>query len=88
MKRSNWLETMARVAVILMMPLLACLGYYAMAGGGSVIVGVSRVAGLALGLVSLLGLATAVRSPKGAGKSVVFWGVSALLALLLIGTSF
>ncbi|WP_461481020.1 hypothetical protein [Porticoccus sp.] len=88
MRGRPWLEALLRVAVILMVPLMACIGYYAMVGGGSVIAGISSLAGVALGLVSLLGLVMAMRSPQGAGKSLVFWGVVGLLALLLVMTSF
>ncbi|WP_461517014.1 hypothetical protein [Porticoccus sp.] len=83
-----WLEALLRVAVILMVPLMACVGYYAMVGAGEVAVGIARVAGVAMGLVSLLGLVTALWAPGGSGKALVFWGLISLLALLLIGVSF
>lgn|GEM_PF-2484628 len=88
MSERNWLDILARVVVISVVPLMACLGYYAMAGGGHVVDGVSRLAGVALGLVSLLGVVGSLRAPEPRGKSVTFWCVFLLLALLLIATSF
>lgn len=88
MKGRPWLEALLRVAVILLVPLMACLGYYAMVGAGEVAAGVTRLAGVAMGLVSLLGVVTALRTPRSSGKALVFWGVVGLLALVLVLTDF
>lgn len=83
MSRSVWLENLLKIAVILMVPLIACAGYYAMAGGADIAAGVSRIGGMALGIVSLMGMVSAMRPSRYTGKLVIFWGVVLLLALLL-----
>jgi len=81
--RSVWLENLLKIAVILMVPLIAFAGYYAMAGGADIAAGVSRIGGMALGIVSLMGMVSAMRPSRYTGKLVIFWGVVLLLALLL-----
>ena len=76
-----------RAAVILMLPTMACIGYYAMAGSGNVAAGMARVAGVALGLISLLAMAMALWATKANGKMLIFWVVVFLLALSLILSS-
>lgn len=88
MNRSAWLENLLKIAVILMVPLMACVGYYAMAGGTDIAAGVSRIGGMALGIVSMIGLVHAWRHSRRIDKSIAFWMVAALLALLLVGASF
>lgn len=88
MNGRTWLENLLRVAVILMVPTIACIGYYAMIGAGEVAVGIARVAGVAIGLVSLLGMVMGFRATKDSSKTVVFWGVFSLLALFLIWFSY
>ncbi|TNE94066.1 hypothetical protein [Porticoccus sp.] len=83
MSRSVWLENLLKIAVILMVPLIACAGYYAMAGGADIAAGVSRIGGMALGIVSLMGMVSAMRPSRYTGQLVIFWGVVLLLALLL-----
>ena len=87
MSRSAWLENLLKIAVILMVPLIACVGYYAMAGGADIAAGVSRIGGMALGIVSLIGLFSAWRLSRRMDKAVAFWGVAALLAALLLWAS-
>lgn len=83
MSRSAWLENLLKMAVILMVPLIACVGYYALAGGADIAAGVSRIGGMALGIISLMGMVSAILSSRDTGKSVIFWCVGLLLALSL-----
>ncbi len=87
MSRSVWLENLLKIAVILMVPLIACVGYYAMAGGADIAAGVSRIGGLALGIVSLIGLVNSWRTSRRIDKAVAFWAVAVLLAMLLLWAS-
>lgn len=87
MSRSVWLENLLKIAVILMVPLIACAGYYAMAGGADIAAGVSRIGGMALGVVSLIGLINAWRTSRRLNKAVAFWAVAALFATLLLWVS-
>ncbi|MEZ5529496.1 MAG: hypothetical protein R3E57_06135 [Porticoccaceae bacterium] len=77
-----------RVAVVLMVvlivPLIACFGYYAMIDSGHALAGIFRVVGAAIGLVALVGLSGVLQKLPGKSGLLGFWSLLAVMALLLM----